>query len=216
MGMKCAIFDADGTLLDSMDIWRELGTRYLSEHHITAEDGLADVLYSMSLEEGSRYLKAAYSLPDSAEAIAAELIKMIQTFYLKDVALKAGAADYLRYLYERKIPMIVATSNDKALLRSAFARLQLESYFQAVFTCSELNVSKREPTIYLRAAQRIGAQPQETVVFEDVLYGIQAAKSAGFLTVAVDDVSNRTETEQLRRTADYFIWDFTDLVLKTI
>lgn len=112
--------------------------------------------------------------------------------------------------------MLVATSNDKALLRSAFARLQIDSYFQEILTCSELNTNKREPMIYLKAAQEMGTHPRETAVFEDVLYGVQSAKDAGFITVAVEDASNRAETEQLRRTADYFILDFSAPILTTI
>lgn len=129
----------------------------------------------MSLEESRHYLKETYHLADSVERITAETIGMIRTFYLNEVALKPGVADYLRYLQEQNIP-----------------------------------------TIYLKAAQKIGTQPWETIVFEDVLQGIVSAKSIGFKTVAVDDRSNKTETNQLRKEADYFILDFTDSILTTI
>lgn len=212
--LKGAIFDADGTLLDSMPIWQELGQRYLTIHGITAEQGLSDILYAMSLEESSCYLKETYGLPDSVERITGEILALIRSFYMDEVTLKEGVTDYLRYLHERNIPMIVATSNDKALLHSAFVRLRIDRYFQDILTCSELNTNKREPMIYLKAAQKMGAHPQKTAVFEDVLYGIQSAKNGGFITVAVDDLSNQSETEQLRRTADYFIRDFSDPILQ--
>lgn len=214
--LKGAIFDADGTLLDSMRVWHELGERYLSKRGIKAEAGLADVLYPMSLEESGRYLKETYHLPDDMESIIAEMIEMIRSFYLDEVMPKAGVTDYLQYLYGQSVPMIVATSNDKTLLRDVFDRLRIGRYFCDILTCSELNVSKREPTIYLRAAQKIGMPPQKVAVFEDVLQGIQSAKSSGFLTIAVDDYSNKSETERLRRAADYFIRDFTDPILATV
>ena len=214
--LKGAIFDADGTLLDSMPIWQELGQRYLAKYGVKAETGLSDILFPMSLEESSRYLKGTYGLSSSTENITAEILEMIRAFYINEVTLKAGVTDYLRYLYEQNIPMIVATSNDKAVLHRAFVRLQINSYFKDILTCSELNTNKREPTIYLRAAQMIGTQPQETAVFEDVLYGIQAAKQAGFLTVAVADSSDRLEKDQLSGTADYFIRDFAVPLLRTI
>lgn len=214
--LKGAIFDADGTLLDSMSIWQELGQRYLAIHGIIAEQGLSDILYAMSLEESRRYLKETYGLSDSVKQISEDILGLIRSFYIDEVTLKEGVADYLRYLHERNIPMIVATSNDKALLHSAFVRLQIDRYFQNILTCSEENTSKREPTIYLRATQEIGTLPQEIAVFEDVLHGIQGAKKAGFITVAVADASNCMEREQLSHTADYFIRDFTEPILRTI
>lgn len=208
--LKGAIFDADGTLLDSMPIWHELGERYLKGRGIRAGAGLSEILYPMSLEEGSRYLKGAYGLSDSIEGITADMLELIRSFYLNEVTLKPGVAELLCALKARNIPMIVATSNDKALLHAAFSRLHIDDCFEDILTCSELNTNKREPMIYLEAAQRIGTLPKETAVFEDVLHGIEAAKMAGFITVAVEDDSNRTQAESLRRTADCLIADFTD------
>ena len=214
--LKGAIFDADGTLLDSMSIWQDLGQRYLAIHGIIAEQGLSDILYAMSIEESSHYLKETYGLSDSVKHISEDILELIRSFYMDEVTLKEGVIDYLRYLHERKIPMIIATSNDKSLLHSAFVRLRIDRYFQDILTCSEEKTSKREPMIYLRAAQKIGTPTVETAIFEDVLYGIQGAKKAGFITVAVADDSNRLEREQLSHTADYLIWDFTDPILRTI
>lgn len=214
--LKGAIFDADGTLLNSMSIWHELGQRYLAKYDIKAEAGLSEILYSMSLEESSRYLKETYGLSDIVESISAEMIGMLRSFYLNEVSLKAGVVAYLRHLHERNIPMIVATSNDKALLHSVFVRFQIDGFFQDILSCCELNTNKRDSMIYLKAAQRIGTQPQETVVFEDVLHGIRSSKKAGFITVAVEDSSNSSEIMELSSAANYFIRDFTDPILMTI
>lgn len=214
--LKGAIFDADGTLLDSMQVWCELGARYLARHDIKAKKNLSDILYPLSLEESSYYLKETYHLLDDVEMIITEILDMIQFFYLNEVILKPGAADYLRYLRNQNIPMIVATSNEESLLRSVFTRLQINDYFQAILTCSGLNTNKREPMIYLKAIQEIGTLPQETAVFEDSLYGILSAAKAGFITVAVDDASNCSKTGKLRNSADHFICDFIDPILRTI
>ncbi len=211
--LKGAIFDADGTLLDSMSIWEQLGARYLAAAGIAAKPELSAILAPMTLEESSRYLKAAYQLPDSVEQITAALVGLLRSFYRDEVALTPGAAEYLHRLRAQQIPMLVASSGDKALLRAAFARLQIDGYFLDILTCSELQTNKREPTIYRRAVQVLGTAPQETAVFEDALYAIQSARCAGLLTVAVADASNRAEAVRLRQTADYFIRDFTDPVL---
>lgn len=214
--IKGVIFDADGTLLDSMSVWSELGERYLAKHGIKAGDDLAKTLYPLSLSESASYLKKAYCLGEGTEEIVSDIVGMVRLFYLNDVVPKVGAVDYIRRLHERKIPMIVATSNDKDLLKSVFLRLGIDRCFRGVITCDEENTCKRDSAIYIKAAEILGTKPCETVVFEDVLHGILSAKNAGFLTVAVDDVSNRTETEKLRAAADYFIRDFTDSVLKKI
>lgn len=214
--LKGVIFDADGTLLDSMPVWTELGQRYLAKHNIIADKKLSGILAPMSLEESSRYLKITYGLPDTVKTIAADIVEMIRSFYLNEVTLKAGAADLLHHLQERNIPMIIASSNDKALLHHAFARLHIDGCFQDILTCSEWHTNKCEAKIYLTAAQRIGTPPKDTAVFEDALQGIRSAKSAGFITVAVQDVSNLAEEVQLRRTADHFIQSLTDPSLKNI
>lgn len=214
--LKGVIFDADGTLLDSMHVWRELGRRYLEKHGIEAEKGLRDILYPMSLEESSRYLKDEYRLTDSRERICAEIIEMIRYFYLNEVRLKKGAFEFVKRLNEQNIPMAVASSNDKELLHGAFVRLCIDDCFKGIFTCDEPNENKHEPTVYLRAACAIGEEPEKIAVIEDTLYGVQTAKKAGFVTAAVDDESNRRETKQLYSTADYFIHDFTDPILITV
>lgn len=213
--LKGVIFDADGTLLDSMQVWHELGRRYLKKHGIEVEEKLNDILYPMSLEESSRYLKEKYRLTDSREHICAEIIEMVRYFYLNEVKLKKGAFEFVKCLNEQNIPMAIASANDKELLHGAFVRLGIDNYFKGVFSC-ESNENKYEPTIYLRAARTIGEGPEKIAVFEDTLYGVQTAKKAGFVTVAVDDESNHRKTKQLYSTADYFIRDFTAPILITI
>ncbi len=211
--IRAAIFDADGTLLDSMGIWQQLGERYLHSHGILPEPGLGNKLYPLSLEEGCAYLKANYSLPEETSQISKAMEGILRAFYEREAALKPGAEAFLRRLNREKIPMIVATSGHRENLLLAFRRLKIDGCFQEILTCADFGVSKREPTVYLEAAARLGAAPGETMVFEDVLYGICGAKSAGFQTVAIEDPTNRREEEALRETADLYIRDFRDAAL---
>lgn len=211
--IRAAIFDADGTLLDSMGIWQQLGDRYLRFCGIPPEPDLGERLYPMSLEEGCAYLKANYSLPEDVSQISAAMVRILRAFYEREAALKPGAEAFLRVLSRKNIPMIVATSGGRENLLLAFQRLKIDRYFREILTCADLGVSKREPTIYLEAAVRMGAAPGETMVFEDVLYGIRGAKSVGFQTAAIEDPTNRSEEEALRETADLYIHDFRDAEL---
>lgn len=207
------IFDVDGTMLDSMRIWGELGTRYLSFVGIEAKPGLAKILFPMSLDESSEYLKKEYNLPYSVERITEDTIKILEDFYKYEAKPKDGAVEFIKQMVDKHIPMAIATSGDRRILNTALERLGLSDCFAAVLTCSDLQTNKRVPTIYLRAAELLGTKPEETAVFEDVLYAIRAAKSAGFITYAVEDISSIQDRKEIKATADYYLQDFTDTIL---
>lgn len=209
--IKGFIFDADGTLLNSMQIWREAGIRYLKNKNIEAKSDLADTLYRMSLKESSVYLKQNYGLSDDTESVTNDILGIVEDFYKKEVTLKQGAAEFLEKARSLNIPMIVASANNRTLLENTFERLGICRFFKDILTCDELNINKRDAKIYLAAAEKIHTTPVETAVFEDVLFGIDSAKSAGFTTVAVEDLSNICDRELLRETADIYISDFTSI-----
>ena len=211
--IKGIIFDVDGTLLDSMHIWGELGKRYLSFVGIEAKPGLAKILFPMSLDESSEYLKNEYNLPDSVEQITEDTIKILSDFYRYEAAPKPGALAFVKKMQDRNIPMVIATSGDRRILDTALARLGVTDCFAGILTCSELKTNKRVPTIYLRAAELLGTMPEETAVFEDVLHAIQAAKSVCFITYAIEDRFSEQDRNEIKRTSDFYLQDFSDPAL---
>ena len=211
--IKGIVFDVDGTLLDSMHIWGELGKRYLASVGIEAKPGLAKILFPMSLDESSEYLKNEYNLSDSVEQITEDTIKILSDFYRYEAAPKPGALAFVRKMQSRNIPMAIATSGDRRILDTALARLGVTDFFAGILTCSELKTNKRIPTIYLRAAELLGTVPEETAVFEDVLHAIQAAKSAGFITYAIEDEASIQDRDKIKEAADFYLRDFTDPAL---
>lgn len=212
--LRGAIFDADGTLLDSMPIWSDLGARYLAQRGIEAGAGLSEALYPLTLEEGGAYLKRRYRLSGDERVIVAEMLEMIERFYREEVALKPGAAEYLSALSARGVRMVVVSANERRLLAGAFERLGVGAYFEDVLTCGELGLDKRGAAIYRAAAARLGAEPGETVVFEDALHAIRAAKEAGFVAVAVGDRTNEADRAAMSALADRSIEDFGDAALE--
>lgn len=167
----------------------------------------------MSLDESSEYLKKAYHLSDSVKKITDDTVKILSDFYRYEATPKNGAVEFIKQMQSRNIPMAIATSGDRRILDTALERLGISGCFTAVLTCSDLKTNKRVSTIYLRAAELLGTKPEETAVFEDVLHAIEAAKSAGFVIYAVEDDSSIRNREEIKETADYYLQDFTDLML---
>ena len=208
--IKGIIFDADGTLLDSMHIWQDLGKRYLKSLGLIPEDNLNEVLFPMTLEESSKYLKNKYSINKSSNEIKKDILKMIDDFYYYEVQLKNGVLSYLEYLYDNNIEMVIATTSDRSQIEKAFERLDILKYFKCIFTCSELKTSKREGLIYLKAKELLNYKTNEILVFEDVLYALKTAKQLGFITVGVEDESSKNNQEEIKNITDYYITDFTN------
>lgn len=208
--IKGAIFDVDGTLLDSMCIWDDAGARYLKRLDIMPEPNLGNILFPMSIEEGAAYLKAHYHLTRSEEEIKKGVLDTVQYFYFYEAPLKEGSIEFLKALYKKNIPMVLATTSEREHIEAAFRRLHINSYFQKIFTCSEIGTSKRQPLIYHKALEYLGTRPGETYVFEDVLYAIQTAKNAGFRTVGIYDSSSYKDQEYIKKESDIYLRNLTE------
>lgn len=200
---KGAIFDADGTLLDSMPIWEDAAARFLAGLGIEAEPDLGDVMFRLSLDEGAAYLKRTYlagnhGLSMTEEEIKEGVLGVIRDFYVHQVQPKAGARRFLEELAARKVPMYIATSSNREHIRAALERFGLLHFFDGMITCEEAGASKREPRIFLLAAERMGLSPEDIFVFEDVIHAIRSAGSAGFVTVGVYDAASAADNEAMR------------------
>lgn len=200
--LKFAIFDLDGTLLDSSKIWETLGERYLEMLGKTSEAGLAKKLESMTLVTGAQFLREKYGIPYSAEEIVRQLNRMTESYYAEDVRLKDGAHRLLAALRAHCVHMSVATASDERLCLNALARLGVGDLFAGVVSCSKYG-PKTSPDVFLAAADLIYAIPEETIVFENSLYAVQTARNAGFVTAAVSD-SSENDQEGLKNAADFY------------
>lgn len=202
---KGAIFDADGTLIDSMPIWEDAGARFLAGLGIKAQENLGEIMFRMSLDEGAAYLKKTYNLDMTEERVKKGILGVINDFYVNQVQPKAGAREFLKELSSRKIPMYIATSSNREHIRAAFERLGLYEYFDGMITCEEAGAGKREPAIFLQAAQRMGLEPGDIFVFEDVIHAVRSAGSAGFVTVGVYDEASASDNEAMRAESSIYL-----------
>lgn len=213
--IKGVIFDIDGTLLDSMPLWNNLGERYLRKLGFSEEEieGLSQRISTMPFAEGIRYIKKAYTLNLAEEKIREQLQEMIAGAYCDEIALKAGVKEYLQFLKERGIPCILATAGDAFLATAALKRLKVWEEFQGLLLCEEFNTSKREAKIYFLAMERLSlSRPEEVLVCEDVLHAVKSAKQAGFQVCGILDEANREDWAMIQEVADFTVKDFYELV----
>lgn len=207
--IKSAIFDLDGTLLDSTEMWETLGERFLAELDIVAKDGLRDEIWDLSLPESAAFFKREYAVSLDENEIIARLVSLSESVYTRDAPLKRGVKRLLGSLQMLSIGCAVATASDKSLALAALERNGISSYFLGVFSCSDFG-AKTKPDIFLKTADFLGSKPCETVVFEDSLTAVRTAKNAGFITAAVFDKSE-IHPDLLRETADFYGDNLDDL-----
>lgn len=203
--IRGVIFDVDGVLLDSLEIWTDLGARYLISIGKSPEEGLADILFSMSMEQGAEYLKENYAIDSSTEEIVNGLRNMLRDFYYHEVQAKPGAEQLLRAISEAGICITAATSSPREHIERALERNGLLGYISRMFTNSEVGKSKHFPDIYDAAAADMHTAPEETAVFEDSLYALRTASAAGYHTVGVADCKGEPDQDGLREAADIYI-----------
>ena len=210
MRLRGAIFDMDGTLLDSMQVWENAGEDYLRALGCVPEEGVGELMKSMSLQQAALYCRERYALPLSVEEIMAGVNGRVERFYRQEARLKPGALDFLRTLSQRGVRMCLATATDLHLVEAALDRCGVRTYFSALFTCTQVGSGKDEPHIYRAALRHLGTGRADTLVFEDALYAARTAKGDGFVTVGVADAYEKSEGE-LERLSDFFLRDFREV-----
>ena len=213
--LKGAIFDLDGTVLDSMFIWDTIGEDYLRTLGKEPHEDLKETFMTLTLEEAAEYYREHYGVRLSVKEIVDGVNAMVEGIYRTKVTLKHCVADYLRWLNGNGVRMCIATVTDRYLVEETLERLGILHYFSGIFTCAEVGYGKDKPIIYRKALEHLGTAKEETCVFEDSLFALKTAKADGFITVGVYD-RHETRQDALKSLADYYIRDFADPVLKTI
>lgn len=203
--IRGAIFDIDGTMIDSMSIWDSCALRYLKTLGITGEKNLGKILFPMTVEEGVRYCKERYQLTQSEEEIRRGMMKIIEDFYRYEVEIKSGVRECLDVLRQKGIRMVLATVGDVELEKAALVRLGIWDYFEKMFACEDYGTTKRESRIYQICAEYLGMKAEEVLVFEDVLTAVESAHRAGFPVVGVYDSASADDQSKIRENAVQYV-----------
>ncbi len=208
---KGAIFDVDGTVLDSMSVWEDAIKEYLDKLSISADEAeLAAEMETMDLKQGCEHLKRKFSLEYSSEKILADIVDTVSDFYRNDVQCKQGVKEYLEFLAQMGVKCTVATAGNSELVTECFERIGILKYFLKIFSCAELDTDKNKPDIYLAASHYMNTPPSDTAVFEDAPHALKSARSAGFKTVGIYDECNTQDA--VKENSDVFVKTYSELI----
>ncbi|MDE7171441.1 MAG: HAD family phosphatase [Oscillospiraceae bacterium] len=210
MRIRGAIFDVDGTLLDSMSIWDTIGESYLRSIGYEPRENLNEVFKNMSLHQAACYYQNEYGVTLSTDEIMSGVNAMLEQFYRYEAPLKPGIKELLALLWQKNVKMCIATATDRYLVEAALGRCGVLSCFDGIFTCNEVGHGKDEPHIFEAALRSLGTKMTETIVFDDALYAIRTAKGAGFPVAAVYD-SHEGAQDEVHALADVYLDDLTQL-----
>ena len=207
--IKGAIFDVDGTLLDSMGVWDTIGEDYLRSLGYEPREKLNEKFRTMSIREAAAYYISEYGVALTVEEICRQVNGWIERFYREEAQLKPGAADFVKRLHESGVKLAIATATDDFLVEAALRRCGVLEYFSSLITCTHVNCGKDRPEVYRAARETLGSSREETVVLEDSLKALRTARDDGFLTVGVCDRFERDQAG-LAALAHIYIKDFAD------
>lgn len=209
---QCAIFDLDGTLINSTGVWEQVDVEFLGKRGIEVPPDFAKAIKTHNFVTGSEYVAKRFGLSESPEDIAAEWFEMAADAYANDIILKDGAKEFLLKLKQMGYSLAVATASDRALYEPCLKRNGIYDLFDNFTQSDEVKRGKGFPDVYELAADKCGYGAESCAVFEDVAEAVRGAVMGGFYTVAVSDEASRADERYIRENCNLFINDYYELL----
>lgn len=208
--IKYAIFDVDGTLTDSMHIWDTCGGAYLMMRGITPHAG--ETFRTRGYRDGITYMIEEYDLPLTYDELMAELLKILEFYYFNIAEAKPGVKEFLQKMQDSGVKMCIITATNGYLIEEALKRNGIFEYFSRIYSTTDIGKHKDRPEIFNIARDYLGAESNsEVFVFEDALYSIKTAKSAGYRVIGVEDYSAEPDRDEIKALADYYIKSYDEI-----
>ncbi len=203
-----AIFDADGTLLDSMGAWDVAAVNYLAARGVQARPDLKRTLFPLTLQECTVYLHDAYGLPQTPAQIEAEIKEGMARFYRDRVEAKPGARTFLEKLKARGVTLALATNTPREAIAGGLKRTGILPLLDGIFTTAEVGLDKHDPEFFHRVRRAMGTETTDTWVFEDAVHAADTAQRGGFPVVGVADAYS--DQAELKKVCHLYLPDLTD------
>ena len=209
---KGVIFDLDGTLIESGDVWTQIDIDFLGKRGFAVPENYGKAVSAMDFRQAAIYTKQLFSLPETIEEIAAEWRDMAIWHYTNDIPEVSGAQQFVKQLHAAGVKLALATASSQELYTPVLKRCGMYEYFSEFVTTSQVERGKGFPDIYLLAAKLLGEKPEDCAVFEDIPEGVGAAKQGGFRVYARLDPKRRADHAVLRQSADSCFDTYIDIM----
>lgn len=210
--INAVLFDLDGTLVDSMWVWKDIDVEFLSDYGIELPNDLQSDIEGMSFTETAMYFKNRFGFKESVDDIKRIWNDMAYERYTKIIPMKEGALEFLNYLKAKGIKTGIATSNSRELVTGMLHAKNINDLFDIIKTSCDVNAGKPAPDIYLRSAEELNVSPKNCLVFEDIPMGILAGKNANMRVCSVYDDYSKNQESKKRALADYYINTFNEVL----
>lgn len=213
MKIKGAIFDMDGTLTESMEMWHNMAVRYLKKMGIEADEATKKELHKINWSKGCCILREKFAVNKTDEQIIEEMMQLAEEFYMYEVEQKESVEEFLQELQKMGVKMCVATATDAPMAEKGLEHCGLLKYFSKVLCVKDVGLSKESPVLYETALEHLGTDKNETWIFEDAHYAIKTAKNANFPVVGIYD-SEEPKQEEIKELADIYIENYQQMLEK--
>jgi HAD superfamily hydrolase (TIGR01509 family) len=194
--IEAVVFDLDGVLLASEEVWDAVRERYVRERGGRYDGEVQRAVMGMSAPEWSRYLHDEAGIGDEPETINRHVVERMLEAYRRELPLFPGAAQAVRRAAE-VFPLALASSSNREIFEAVLELAGLADCFRATVSSEEVRRGKPAPDVYLEAARRLGVPPVRCAAVEDSHAGIRSAKSAGMRVIAIPNSSYPPDEEAL-------------------